>query len=633
MKNEIYKKNNLIALAGNPNCGKTTLFNLLTGSRQKVGNYAGVTIETKEGEFEYRDEKFCVVDLPGTYSLFPASLDERAALDFLFEKNPAVVVNVIDSTNFVRSVYFTTQLLDAGFKVVLALNMSDILERRGVKLDVEELAKKLSCEVVETSGDLRSGLDELREAIFRASLASDVPSSCGCVARIEYKKLSEKENSKDEIEKRFAFVNALYNEIILDGKAPRRRRSDKIDNVITNKFLGVPIFLLVMYAVFFITFRFGEIPQHWLELFFSFLANIVNEHWANGGLAKSLVVDGVIAGVGGVLAFLPNVALLFACISLLEDTGYMARIAFIMDGIMQRIGLHGKSFIPLVLGFGCSVPAVMATRTLENRRDRLATMFVIPLMSCGARVPIYTLIIPAFFPVEWRPRVLWLVYVSGVLLALFLVRLLRSSLLKGESAPFVMEMPPYRRPKVKNIFLHMWERSALYLKKAGTVIFLASVIMWLLTTFPMPTSSDWFNKLKTVENISASERLENSIAGSIGKFIEPAIKPIGFDWRIGTAFLGASAAKEVFVTELSIIFSMESGDTESLTDKLAKRYSWPTGISVLIFALVAMPCFATVAVVRREAQSWLFAVFQYISLTVIAYLLSLALFQAASLLH
>ncbi len=691
-----------VAIAGNPNSGKTTIFNALTGTHQHVGNYSGVTVEKKEGEYTHKGVEVNVVDLPGTYSLSAASLDERVARDFLIQERPDVVVDVIDATNFERHAYLVAQLVEIGVRLVLVLNMTDRARAAGQVLDLDILAERLGCEVVETVGSKGVGLHELKNAIGRAAqkpasqidldygdelggLIDDMEArlraaGAGKLAPYEdrwaaIRLLEEDEEIKHLVRKRFpaqsmrilsfsaqlrrrmeghhgdalavfiaerqyGFAAGLYREILRQEANTRRWLSDRIDDLLTHRMLGIPIFLGFMYLVFWMTFTLGQAPMEWLDSGFGWLASFLSTHWPDGPL-KSLVIDGVIGGVGGVVIFLPNIVLLFLGIALLEDTGYMARVAFIMDRLMHRIGLHGKSFIPMLVGFGCSVPAIMATRTLENRRDRLATMMVIPLMSCGARLPIYALFIPAFFPEVWRARVLWLIYLTGVLLAVLVVRLLRSTLLRGESTPFVMELPPYRMPTLKGIVLHMWQRSWMYLRKAGTVILLISIIMWVFTSFPKPktyTMDEWVEgggraMPQAIARAHAAEDLRYSIAGRVGHAMEVVTKPLGFDWRINTALLGAFAAKEVFVSQLSIIFSIGDADTDrgSLIRRLQRRYTPLTGLCVILFCLIATPCMATVAVTWRESGSIRWALLQFFGLTALAYLVVLLVNQVGRL--
>ncbi|WP_084219106.1 ferrous iron transport protein B [Syntrophorhabdus aromaticivorans] len=435
----------------------------------------------------------------------------------------------------------------------------------------------------------------------------------------------------------------------------RHTRSDRIDAVVTNRLLGLPIFLGLMYLVFYLTFTIGEPPMGWIESLFGWLGETVGSWWPEGSesLTKSLLVDGIIGGVGGVIVFLPNILLLFLAIAILEDSGYMARAAFIMDRVMHKIGLHGKSFIPMLIGFGCSVPAIMATRTLENRRDRLTTMLVTPLMSCGARLPIYALIMPAFFPQAWRGPMLWIIYVIGILLAVLSAKLLRSTIFKGESVPFVMELPPYRMPTIKGVLIHMWDRGWLYLKKAGTVILGISILLWAMTTFPgLPDSEtarfenerqtiqagklldeEQKERLVAIDNLEAEEGLRYSIAGRIGRVMEPVIKPMGFDWKIGTALIGALAAKEVFVAQMGIVHSLGKADegSESLRDTLKKTYSPLIGFCIMLFCLISAPCMATIAVTARESASWKWALLQLGGLTSMAYMLTVIVYQVGSL--
>ena len=691
-----------VAIAGNPNSGKTSIFNALAGTRQHVGNYPGVTVERKEGGFRHRGFVFDVVDLPGTYGLSAASLDEKVARDFIIRRRPDVVVDIVDASNFERHAYLTSQLVELGVRLVLVLNMSDRARAQGQELDLEMIQERLGCQVVETVGSKGQGVRELKEAILRAAQGEtreieldygseisqaidDVLSSISAAGShhlspysdrwvaiklleddLEAQKLVIKRygagakeildragghrrrmggHHGDDLpvlitERRFGFAAGLYREVVRREPLERRHLSDKLDDIVTHRLLGIPLFLGIMYLLFYVTFTVGEIPMRLIEAGQGWLAGFLSASWPGQGLLKSLVIDGIIGGVGGVVVFLPNIVLLFMCISLLEDTGYMARASFIVDRLMHKIGLHGKSFIPMVIGFGCSVPAIMATRTLEHRRDRLATMMVIPLMSCGARLPIYALIIPAFFPPEWRARVLWLIYLTGVLLALGIVRLLRSTLLRGDSAPFVMELPPYRLPTVKGIIIHMWQRSWMYLRKAGTIILAISVIMWALTSFPkLPphVSGD----VQVRESVAASQEqgtraaaeLQYSFAGRVGRALEPVLKPLGFDWRTSTALIGAFAAKEVFVAQLGIIFSLGEADEHSLSlrEKLRQNYSPLVGLCIMLFCLIAAPCMATVAVVRRESGSWRYALVQFFGLTALAYIVTLLVYQVGGL--
>ena len=677
------KKPLVVALAGNPNSGKTTLFNQLTGSRQHVGNYPGVTVEKKEGTCRHGGEEIHVVDLPGTYSLTAYSQEERVARNFIIEQKPDVVVDVIDSSNLERNLYLAVQLMELGVPVVLAFNMSDVAQARGFQFDLAEMSRLIGAPIVETVGSKGTGLDRLLEVavetartqaprppairygfdleqaierllpklegqlpradarerrwtaikllendaeVARRAASADVLR----LVKVEQERLSALLGDSPEMliaDARYGFISGLCQETVRSTIEARHTASDRIDEIVIHRVWGLPIFLGLMYVVFWLTFTVGTPPMDWIDGLFGWLGDTVAGFWPEGSesLLQSLLVDGVIAGVGGVLIFLPNILLLFLAIAILEDSGYLARAAFIMDRLMHKIGLHGKSFIPMLTGFGCSIPAIMATRTLESRRDRLTTMLVVPLVSCGARLPIYALIIPAFFPQAWRAPMLWIIYVFGIVLAILCAKLLRATLFKGESVPFVMELPPYRLPTLKGIWLHMWERGGAYLKKAGTVILAISVILWALTSFPKLGSVD--------ESLSAEEQqaaeLAHTVAGRIGHAMEPLIRPLGFDWRIGTAMIGAFAAKEVFVAQLGIVYSVGEADeeSESLREKLQQNYSPLVGLCIMLFMLISAPCMATIAVTRRESNSWGWALFQLVGLTVLAYVVTLVVYQ------
>jgi ferrous iron transport protein B len=694
-----------IALAGNPNCGKTTLFNCLTGARQHVGNYPGVTVEKKEGKYTHAGMQVDVIDLPGTYSLTAYSPEELVARNVILDETPDVVVDVVDASNLERNLYLAVQFMELGVPLVIALNMTDVAEARGYRIDIPRLSSLLGVRIVPLVANRGTGISDLKDAIgeaiaspsappvirytstpsvqkavdtIAASLSSQHLERPGCPVRWQAIKLLENDTvvqddiraratdaesilahartCRDDLaaelgddaeilvaDQRYGFISGACQQAVRTTVEARHTISDRIDLVMTNRVLSIPIFLGLMYLVFKLTFALGDPFMGWIEGFFGWLGDTVTGFWPEGSesLLQSLLVDGVIGGVGGVLTFLPNIVLLFLAIALLEDSGYMARAAFIMDRLMNKIGLHGKSFIPMLIGFGCTVPAIMATRTLETRRDRLTTMLVAPLMSCGARLPIYALIIPAFFPAAWHARMLWIIYFTGIALAIVCARLLRSTLFKGDVTPFVMELPPYRLPTIRGVFVHMWERSWLYMKKAGTIILGISVIMWALATFPRydAAETEEASATMTEEQAEAAARtheaavLSHTIAGRIGHALEPVIRPLGFDWRIGTALVGSFAAKEVFVAQMGIVYAVGEADEESaaLRDKLRDNYSPLQAFCIMIFCLISAPCMATIAVTKRESNSWKWALFQLVGLTVLAYGITLAIYQIGTL--
>jgi ferrous iron transport protein B len=678
-----------VALAGNPNSGKTTVFNGLTGARHRVANYPGVTVEKKEGSFRYRDHELNVVDLPGTYSLTAYSTEELVARHFIFEEHPDVVVDVLDASNIERNLYLATQLMEMQVPLVLAFNMSDVAESRGLEFDLAQLEKLLGARIVPMVASKRKGVDDLLEAIVETATQERTT-----VLTLHYGHEIEEELSKIEkllrkygqvfpdkypirwialkllegdtevrdwikeapvceqieasrghlktvlgdnadiliADRRYGFISGACQETIKDTVGVRHDASDMIDTVLTNRYLGLPIFAVLMFAVFYSTFKVGQYPMGWLEGLFGWLGAAIYNSWPQDTLlaVRSLVVDGIIGGVGGVVIFLPNILLLFLGIAILEDTGYMARAAFVMDRIMHKIGLHGKSFIPMLIGFGCSVPAIMATRILENRRNRLATMLVIPLMSCGARIAIYALFVAAFFPDYLQGAMMLLIYFVGIVLAIVCIQILRKTVLKGETVPFVMELPPYRMPTFKGLSIHMWDRGWVYLKKAGTVILMISIVLWAAISYPKPAAE----RLQGLDELQQqSVALQFSVAGRVGKAIEPALKPLGFDWKIGTALIGASLAKEVFVSQLSIIYSLGDSEEgiEALQGHLQEDYTPLQGFCVMLFCLISAPCIATVAIMRRESGAWKWAAFQYFGLTALAYIITLVVYQAGRL--
>lgn len=677
-----------IAMAGNPNSGKTTIFNAITKGNQRVGNYPGVTVEKVEGYFSAGGTRVRVVDLPGTYSLTAYSVEELVARNFIIEEKPDLVVNVVDTSNLEPNLYLTTQLMELGVPMVLVFNMSDLAKQKGLEFDLDKMSELMGIEIVQTIGNKRKGIEDLMAAILTASDTASLPrgsdihygneveesleriagmleqkTGLGAIQTQRWTALKLLESDKEVCERiedgelhqlieaererikhiyhenpetviadhRYGYIAGAYQESVRSTVEMRKTMSDRIDSLLLHRVLGMPIFLLMMYLVFFITFTVASPLMGGLEHVFDWLGNQVSSLWPEGSdsLLKALLVEGVIGGVGGVLVFVPNIMLLFLGISILEDTGYMARAAFIMDKLMHKIGLHGKSFIPMLLGFGCSVPAILATRTLENRRNRLTTMLVIPLISCSARLPIYALIIPAFFPQAWQAPMLWIIYIIGIALAVFMARLLRTTIFKGEGEIFVMELPPYRMPTLKGVLMHMWQNAWLYVKKAGTVILAISIFLWALSTFPRTPAEE-------LEDLSPEEQsaveLSNTVSGKIGHAMEPVLKTMGFDYRIGTALIGAMAAKEVFVAQLGVIYSVGEDSAVSLRERLRSNYTPLTGFCIMLFTLISMPCIATIVATRKESGSWGWALLQLGGLTLLAYIVTTATYQVGSLL-
>lgn len=675
-----------IALAGNPNSGKTTVFNNLTGARQHVGNYPGVTVEKKLGRCTRDGTAFEVVDLPGSYSLTAYSPEEVIARQFLLEERPDVVIVVMDASNLERNLYLAVQLIEMGAPVVLACNAMDLVAARGDVLDVAALARQLDVPAVSTVASRQHGMDHLlsvatqvaevgwrnrefplyavaiEDAIARLEgeirnaglsgslypprwiaiklLERDLLVSemwdCAAVQRAaaaEGRRLAALHGESTETllaGQRYSFIASLCASAVTAGSGQERSFSSRIDAVVMHRVLGIPIFLAAMFAVFWAVFNVGAIPSAWIQNLTRSTADAVGSWWPaqSAGPLKSLLVNGVIEGMGNVFTFLPNILILFLAIAVLEDSGYMSRVAVIMDRVMHRVGLHGKSFIPLLLGFGCTVPAIMAARTLESRRDRLTAILVAPLMSCGARLPIYSLIIPAFFAAPWQAPMLWAIYLIGIVLAMGLSRVLRSTLFDGECTPFVMELPAYRIPSARDAGIHMWERSLLYLKKAGTVILGISIVLWALTTFPQPPA--------VKVGVDQKTKLEYSLAGRGGKLLEPVLKPMGFDWKIGTALIGAFAAKEVFVAQMGIIYAATDGQGAAvqapLRAHLRRDYPPLVGFAIMLFCLIGTPCMTTVAVTRRETGSWRWPLLQFGGLTMLAYGITVAVFQTGRIL-
>lgn len=703
-----------VALVGNPNCGKTSLFNVASGAHEHVGNYSGVTVDAKEGFFEYQGYQFRLVDLPGTYSLSAYTPEEIYVRKHIIEDTPDVIINVVDASNLERNLYLTSQLIDMNVRMVVALNMYDELQASGNKLDHEKLSRLMGVPMVPTICRTNYGIDELFHHIIDIYEGSDfitknikkqvqsevmedleswhkdyIPNhqegeheffrhihiNHGPVIEkaideikkvlafneeIRHKysirflaiKLLEKDKDIEEVVKvlpngeeiiktrdkeavliqkslnedseqaitdaKYGFITGALKETFTDNHLEKEQTTKVIDSIVTHRIWGYPIFFLFMYIMFECTFVLGEYPMMGIEWMVEQIGKLVENTMKDGPL-KDMVVDGIIGGVGGVIVFLPNILILYFFISMMEDSGYMARAAFIMDKIMHRMGLHGKSFIPLIMGFGCNVPAIMASRTIEDRKCRLITILVNPLMSCSARLPIYLVLVAAFFP-HIASLVLLSIYAVGILLAVLMARLFSRFLVKGVDTPFVMELPPYRMPTGKTIIRHTWEKGAQYLKKMGGIIMVASILIWFLGYYPNDHSYS-----------TKAEQQEHSYIGQIGKAIEPAIKPLGFDWKLGIGLLSGVGAKELVVSSLGVLYTNEE-DIESVNLSNRIPITPVAALAYMLFVLIYFPCVATLAAIKQESGSWKWALFAAFYTTALAWIVAFIVNQIGILL-
>lgn len=708
-----------IALAGNPNCGKTTIFNNLTGARQKVGNWPGVTVEKKEGKLRHKGYDVKVVDLPGTYSLTPFSIEEITARDFILNDNPDIVVNIIDASNLERSLFLAIQILELGRPALFVLNMADVAEAKGIKIDEEKLSQLLGLPVVFTIGNKNKGIDNLVAAAieevdrFREGKKNrDIKYSQEietCISKVEteilqsqirvdgllrwnaikileddkivkqkFKDFSDQASEKifetagvyrnriknlfeDEFEivltdDRYGVIAGIVKETITNLAVKQIDMSRNIDLVLTDKFFGIPVFIFFIWAMFQLSFSLGAYPMEWIDAAVSALSGSL-DNALPPSLLKDLLLNGVVAGIGSVIIFLPNILILFFCIALFEDTGYMARAAFLMDRVMHTSGLHGKSFIPMLMGFGCSVPAIMATRTLESNKDRILTILMTPFMSCSARLPVYIVLAGSFFA-ERAGSVIFGLYLTGIIIAILTGRILRAVLFKGEEAPFIMELPPYRMPMLKSLLIHMWDRGKMFLKKMSGVILIGSIIVWALSTFPVSTSytQDYDGQINTIkseysrislaesrgvtdlnlqmnleikeiENRKEQERVSNSYIGKIGKAMEPVFKPIGIGWQASVALVTGFVAKEVVVSTMGVLYGVGSGEGAALEKALkASGMTALSALSMMVFVLLYVPCFATVLTIYKETSAkW--AGFNLIYTTMVAWGMSFLVYQ------
>jgi ferrous iron transport protein B len=714
-------KNIQVALIGNPNSGKTTLFNHASGSKEKVGNYPGVTVESKEAIYKQSGYEFSIIDLPGTYSIKSYSPEEIFIRNYIFDNKPDIVVNIVDASNLERNLYLTTQLIDMGVQIVIALNMYDELERKGDILDHISLGRLLGVPVIPTVSSKGKGITDLFEKIIEVyenrdpevrhihiNYGTEIENSiCALQSRIKidenraftniisarYLAIELLENDKEysenisrcvnsseiiEIAKkeyhrleklytepietlitdlRYGFISGALKETLKVNKVERVRKTKLIDNYLTNKYLGIPIFIFFMWLTFFTTFKLGGYPKYWLESGIAKLSEITGNILPDS-IARDFLVDAILGGVGGVIVFLPNIIILFLFISFMEDTGYMARAVFIMDKLMHKIGLHGKSFIPLFMGFGCNVPAIMATRIIESRRDRLVTMLITPFMSCSARLPVYILFISAFFARN-QGTVLFLLYFLGIIFAILSALFLKKVFFRSEEIPFVMELPPYRVPTGRSVLKHVVFRTELYLKKIGGIILIASVIVWILSYFPRTVkySRDYSSEIESIsrsdlpareKEVSINgiraeqkgERQSLSFMGMIGRSIEPVMKPLGFDWRLSVSILSGLAAKEVVVSTLGVIFQADgNGGNNSLVSKIQNQhdasgsplFSPLSAFSFMLFILIYFPCIGVVAAIKRESGNWKWPAFIVFYTTGIAWLVSFIVYQTGKM--
>ncbi|NCB69465.1 MAG: ferrous iron transport protein B [Bacteroidia bacterium] len=714
-----------VALVGNPNCGKTTLFNHASGSHERVGNYSGVTVDAKEASLKRNDYLFNIVDLPGTYSITEYSPEELYVRTHIIDQKPDIIINVVDASNLERNLFLTTQLIDMNIKVVIALNMYDELERKKVQFDYEGLGAMLGIPIIPTVASRGRGVNELfdklievyedrdpsvrhihinygsliekainniQHEIWKTPRIRDRYSSRYVavklletdnttlhelegfdnyaeikeVARQNIAMLEKEYGEKSETiitDAKYGFIDGALKETYKEPKADKRSVKRELDDILTHRYFGFPIFLFFMWLMFQATFSLGSYPMEWIDSGVGMLSNWLQNTMTEGPL-RDLVVDGIVGGVGGVIVFLPNILILFFCISLMEDTGYMARASFIMDKLMHKIGLHGKSFIPLVMGFGCNVPAIMATRTLDNRKDRILTMIITPFMSCSARLPVYVLLISAIFP-ENQGIMLFGIYMVGILLAIITALIMKKVAFDKKDVPFVMELPPYRKPTLRNTTMHMWFKAKQYLQKMGSVILVASVLIWALGYFPtnVEYSKDYDSEIAALEqnmqlseadkssqinNLivdQESERQEFSYIGRLGHAIEPVIEPLGFDWKMGVSIVTGLAAKEIVVSTMGVLYHADmdaSEESETLKNNI-KEQKHHTGvlkgqkvftplasIAFMLFILIYFPCVAVIAAIKKEAN-WGWAIFTMVYTTALAWLVAFATYQIGSL--
>lgn len=712
-----------VALVGNPNSGKTSIFNNASGSHEHVGNYGGVTVDSKEGKLRHNGYNFKLVDLPGTYSLSAYTPEELFVRRYILEEKPDIIINVVSASALERHMYLTTELMELDFPMVIALNMFDELQSSGREFNYQLLSEMIDIPIIPTIGKKGFGIPAMLDTIIEMYESDsfhengNVPISYGRVLEksiyrlgivlskndishlnmpLRYLCIKLLENDRDiraianslpnhkqifaqtERERLYiesllredaetAFTNARYGFVAgglretLAEKTSTSEATRIIDTIVTNKYVGFPLFFLFMWIMFEATFRLGNYPMEWIEWGVRVVGNFIRVNMADGPL-KDLLVDGIVGGAGGVIVFLPNIVILYAFISFMEDSGYMARAAFIMDKVMHKIGLHGKSFIPLIMGFGCNVPAILSTRTIESRSSRMITMLINPLMSCSARLPIYILFVGAFFQ-KYASVALFGIYLFGIVLAVILSKIFRKTLFKEESTPFVMELPPYRMPTVKSTLTHMWDKSRQYIQKMGGIILIASIVIWFLGYFPYNKkmeaefdeqvahvenlfaqgnigSATKQNILTGIENMRTTSHQENSYIGKIGHFIEPVMRPLGFDWKISVSLISGMAAKEIVVSTLGVLYPGESESQESLQDRL-KQETHADGtpvftplvvIGLMLFVLIYFPCIATIVAIKEESGSWKWGVFTILYTTFLAWFVALTIHQIGLLL-
>ena len=711
-----------VALVGNPNSGKTSIFNIASGSHEHVGNYSGVTVDSKEGRLKHKGYTFKMVDLPGTYSLSAYTPEELFVRKHILEKKPDVIINVVSASSLERNMYLTTELMELKVPMVIALNMYDELQGTGRDFDHETLSLMIDTPIIPTIGKkgfgipamldkiiemhetkseneddkvhisygrvLEKALHRLEQQFAKTDISHlNMPLRYLCIKLLENDKdIHEIINTLDNHQAIFArterervyienllredpesaFTNARYGFIAgglretLSEKTNISETTRILDTIVTNKYFGFPLFFVFMWIMFEATFTLGNYPMEWIEWLVQVIGNFVRSNMADGPL-KDLLVDGIIGGVGGVIVFLPNIVILYAFISFMEDSGYMARAAFIMDKVMHKIGLHGKSFIPLIMGFGCNVPAILATRTIESRSSRMITMLINPLMSCSARLPIYILFVSAFFP-KHASLALFSIYIFGILLAVVLSKVFRKTMFKEENTPFVMELPPYRMPTVKSTITHMWDKSRQYLQKMGGIILIASIVIWFLGYFPHNkatekvfdeqieqtaalfsqgeiTSQKQDSIVSGIEVMRASVHQENSYIGQIGHFVEPVMRPLGFDWKISVSIITGMAAKEIVVSTLGVLYPGDGQSQESLQTRIQKEtYSDGTpvftpivAVALMLFVLIYFPCIATIVAIKEESGSWKWGLFTIVYTTLLAWFIAFLTYQIGML--